>query len=428
MVSHVTEPRPTPESVQGPSASPRPATTAPAMGVHRSGSFLVAATSPAELGEEQLQGWRQLYAAQPAPANPFLSPTWTLQWYDKYVRAEDQVVLVVRRVGEDDQEGPVVAVAPMHLHRPRVGPLPLARRLLPVGAGVGPTAYEIPGLLCAEGSAGQVVRALVSTCLELPVDWAELALSSEQGWLDNQWLLNSPRATSFSEFARPRACLVLPLQDTWESTRAALKRNIKESIRRSANRLKKDGRPVEVVRRSTDLDRATVERFLALHQARAAVTRSSRRHPDSYADDRNRRLVLEALPVLGPEGGASMFELYLDGVHVASQLALHAAGTSYVHSSGFREDTWSLGVTTHLQAELVRHAIARGDRIVNFSPGPNVSKTRWSEQLWVTHEFAFGAGPRALTARFAAFQMLSSLRVTLDAASRHRSQLGPAQG
>ena len=130
-----------------------------------------------------------------------------------------------------------------------------------------------------------------------------------------------------------------------------------------------------------------------------------------------------------------MFELYLGGEHVASQLALHAPGTSYVHSSGFREDTWSLGPTTHLQAELVRHAIERGDAFVNFSPGPNVSKTRWSEELWVTHEFSFGAGPRSLASRFAAFQVLSSVRAALGGTAGRRSQLGapsvptaPAEG
>lgn len=122
-----------------------------------------------------------------------------------------------------------------------------------------------------------------------------------------------------------------------------------------------------------------------------------------------------------------MFELYLGGEHVASQLALHSPGTSYVHSSGFREDTWALGVVTHLQGELVRHAIGRGDSVVNFSPGPNVSKTRWSEDLWVSHEFSFGAGPRSLAARFATFSMLSSLRATLTSAARRRAQVDRPQ-
>jgi hypothetical protein len=77
-------------------------------------------------------------------------------------------------------------------------------------------------------------------------------------------------------------------------------------------------------------------------------------------------------------------------------------------------------VVTHLQAELVRHAIERGDTAVNFSPGPNVSKLRWSEQLWVTHEFAVGGGSHALALRFAGFDMLSSVRLMLQSAVRSR--------
>jgi hypothetical protein len=292
-----------------------------------------------------------------------------------------------------------------------------------VGSGLGPNAYEIPGFLCRSDLTVQSSRALAGACLELPVDWSELAMTEEQGWFDEQWAYGSSAPMAFEQVARPRACVVLPLQATWEATKLGLKRNIKESIRRSANRLAKDGRTVEVLRRCADLDREVVSRFLLLHQARATLTRSTERHhPDAYSDQRNRSLVLETLPQLGRSGQASMFELYLGGEHVASQLALHSPGTSYVHSSGFREDTWTLGVVTHLQAELIRHAIERGDSVVNFSPGPNVSKTRWSDDLWVTHEFAFGAGPRSLAARFATFQMLSSLRATATIAARRRAE------
>lgn len=404
------------------------APAAPIRTLSRVGSLVVTAVPPQRLTPTQTQGWQKLHDEQTAPSNPFLALPWVMEWYDKFVQPEDRLVLVVQQDKSPGGLGDVVAVAPMHVHRPHVGPVRLARRLLPVGAGLGPMAYELPGFLARTEQSASAARAIAAACLELPVDWSELALSPEQGWFDGQWACGSDDPMAFGEFVRPRACVVLPLQDTWEATRATLKRNIKESIRRSANRLAKDGRTVEVVRRGDDLDSATVERFLLLHQARAMLTRSTERHhPDAYSDDRNRRLVLDALPQLGQQGQASMFELYLDGDHVASQLALHSPGTSYVHSSGFREDTWSLGVVTHLQAELVRHAIERGDSVVNFSPGPNVSKTRWSEQLWVANEFAFGAGPRSLTARFATFQMLSSLRSTLDAAGRRRSQLSASQ-
>lgn len=394
----------------------------------RVGSLVVVAVPPDQLTSEQADTWDRLHEQQPTPSNPFLARAWVVEWYAKFTRAEDRLILLVHQDRGADGRGDLVAIAPMHIHRPRLGPVRLAKRLLPAGAGLGQLAYEIPGMLARTDQSSQAVRAVVAACLELPVDWSELALTPEQGWFDSQWSGGSDADMAFGEFVRPRACVILPLADTWEATRSGLKRNIKESIRRSANRLKKDPRGVEVVRRGADLDTATVERFLSLHQARSSLSRSTQRHhPDAYADDRNRRLMVDVLPQLGQEGHASMFELYLDGEHVASQLALHSVGTSYVHSSGFREDTWELGVITHLQAELIRYAVERGDTVVNFSPGPNVSKTRWSEELWVTHEFAFGAGPRTLTPRFAAFQMLSALRATLETAGRRRSHLAAAR-
>lgn len=394
----------------------------------RAGPLVVDHVLAEDLTPAQLDAWAKLYEQQPVPSNPFLSPAWVLEWYEKFVpRPQDRIVLLVRDHRGPDGGTDVVAIAPMHLQQPRVGPVRLARRLLPVGSGVGQNAFEIPGFLCRRDQKAQAQRAIGSACLALPVHWSELALTPEQGWLDGQWVSGGDEAMAFGEFVRPRACVVLPLRPSWDETRAGLKRNVKESIRRSANRLAKDGRPMQVLRRGHDLDRATVERFLSLHQARAFLSRKTdRHHPDAYADERNRRLVLDALPLLGREGHASMFELYLDGEHVASQLALHSPGTSYVHSSGFREDTWALGVVTHLQAELIRHAIERGDTVVNFSPGPNVSKTRWSDELWVTHEFAFGAGPRSLTPRFATFKMLSALRATVGATAARRSQLEAA--
>jgi hypothetical protein len=392
-------------------------------------SSTVVGVSPEDLGDEVKAAWDRLYAAQSAPSNPFLSLPWVLSWYDTFVSPGDRVVLVVRRPagGEtagDGESGEVIGIVPMHRRASNVGPLTIARRLLPVGAGLGENPYEIPGSLCAPGAAREVGAAVAAACIGVDVHWAEQVLAPDQTWFDWDWLAGSEDDVVFGELARARACVVLPLSSTWDETRSSLKRNIKESVRRSANRLKKDGRPWEVVRRGSDLDRPAIERFLELHRQRSQLSRSTTRpHPDAYEERTHRRLILNALPVLAEQGDASMFELYLDGEHVASQLALHAPGTSYVHSSGFREDTWQLGVVTHLHAELVRYAIERGDRVVNFSPGPNVSKLRWSEQLWVTHEFAFGAGPRSLTLRVATFDALSSIRTLRRAAARRRRQL-----
>lgn len=391
--------------------------------LHETPSFSVASVSPSRLNSSLLDTWERLFEAQATPANPFLAPTWVLRWYSSFVAPQDQVVLVVSRADEQ-----VVGILPMYVSRRRLGPLRLACRLLPVGAGIGSNPYEIPGLLADPRILRDVTRALTTACLNRDVDWSELPLAPEQSWFEWDWLKVSSEHMSFGEPVRARACVILPLRPTWDETRTTLKRNVKESIRRSANRLKKDGRPFEVVRQSSGLDQAVVERFLSLHQARSELGQNTnQQHPDAYAAKEHRQLMLDALPQLGREGRATMFELYLDGTHVASQLGLHAPGTSYVHSSGFHPDTWELGVVTHLQAELIRYAIERGDSVVNFSPGPNVSKLRWSERLWVTNEFAFGAGPRSLMVKFTAFNAFATWRTLVQAADRHRVSTRPGQ-
>ncbi len=375
------------------------------------GSLSITSIDPALLTPGDLEAWRELAAGQAAPANPFLDPDWVLPWYEAYTGPGDRLLLRVHDIATGSLRG----VAPMHRQRLHVGPVGLAERLMPVGAGVGPNPLEIPGVLTAPGAARDVIRLLVASTLANGPDWCELAIAQDQGWFEPEWLYETDLPVTFGDHQRPRACVVLPLESTWEDTRRGLKRNLKESIRRSQNRLAKDQRPSQVVRVTDDLDPAAVDRFLGLHQRRSANDRTTVHHPDAYADPRARDLMRSALPELGRRGLASIFELHLDGQVVAAQLALHMPGVSYVHSSGFDQAVWSLGPVTYLQAELVRHAISREDTIVNFSPGPNVSKLRWSEQLWVTHEFVYGCGPRSLQVRYAAYQTLSSLRAITSA-------------
>ena len=48
---------------------------------------------------------------------------------------------------------------------------------------------------------------------------------------------------------------------------------------------------------------------------------------------------------------------------------------------------------------------SRGEQWINFSPGPNVAKLRWSEMLDVHQDFAYGAGSKSLRWRYGAFAL-----------------------
>jgi CelD/BcsL family acetyltransferase involved in cellulose biosynthesis len=367
-----------------------------------------------QLTEDELAQWTALHAAQRDVGNPFLSAAWALGWYAHYVPERDRELLLVQRAGSRQ----LLGVAPLYYQTVRAGPVPLARRLLPVGAGRSDTPLELPGILAVPEQLRDVTRAISAAMLHGKAHWCELTFSPAQGWFEPEWVFDTGQPVAFYEQRRARACVVLPLSESWETTRGRLKRNVKESIRRSQNRLKKDGGDWRVQHlRATDVDVAAVDRFLTLHRARSSAQQAGNHHPDAYADPQARRFMRQILPELAREGAASLFELQLDGRTRASQLALHAPGSSYVHSSGFDPEIWELGPLTLLHAELIRHAIARGDKLVNFSPGPNVSKLRWSEQLWVANDFAYGAGPELLRLRYGAYLTASTIVGSLRAAA-----------
>ncbi|MGS0685730.1 GNAT family N-acetyltransferase [Nakamurella sp. GG22] len=386
------------------------------------GSLRVTSVAPTDLTTTDHEDWEELFELQSYPSNPFLSPTWVMGWYRNFVQPDDPRIVLVRNV----TTGQLVGVAPMHRQAVRVGPMTFAHRLVMVGMGIGPNPFELPGYLARPDYARDVARAVVSETLDATTGWCELAIDPNQGWFEPEWTYGKNRPATFSSYQRPRACVILPLAATWEEQRSSLKRNVKESLRRSQNRLTKNGRPFSLHRRTgEEVTTAIVRRFLELHRLRSRNEQAGVHHVDAFADPRNRNLILSVVPELAAQGRAYVIELEIDGDMLASQLVLHSPGSSYVHSSGFHPDIWSLGPVTYLHGELIKAAIERGDSVVNFSPGPNVSKLRWSEQLWVTNEFAYGSGARSVGFRFAAHQAMSAVRASTSAISFVRKSSTP---
>ena len=102
------------------------------------GSLSVTAAAPASLATGDLEAWRELAGRQSAPANPFLDPASVLNLFEAYTAPADRVILRVH----DIATGALRGLAPMHRQQVRVGPLGLAERLMPVGAGVGPIRWR----------------------------------------------------------------------------------------------------------------------------------------------------------------------------------------------------------------------------------------------------------------------------------------------
>lgn len=322
----------------------------------------------------------------------------------QYVPPVDQRVLWI------SEGGRLRGLAPLYVQHLTVAGLPVARRMSLAGGGR-TTPLELPQVLSAPGQGRAVIRALVQSTLSDDVSWSEISLTREQGWFTQGTPGGQGRQLTFERHQQARACVVLALADTWEQTRAGLKRNVKESLRRGRNRMAKDGRSWQIRHRTgTDLGPAAVDRLLALHAARSQYSGSWSHHHDAFADTSIRTFMQRLLPELGAAGQASIVELELDAQVVAAQLVLHAPGTIYFHSSGFLPQVWELSPVTTLQGSAIVAAIARGDRWVNFSPGPNESKLRWSESLHVLDDFAYGAGGRAALGRYTAFFFAKDIR------------------
>lgn len=353
--------------------------------------------------------WRRLYESQVGPANPFCAPLWVTTWYRHFVPDADRRLCFIR-----DSGGVLIGVAPLWLDRERFGPVSIATRLRFVGAGQGTALLELPQLLAAPEQGRHVLTLIAGELARSEsalsgVDWTDLVVAEGQGWLDPSWVVPRGQALAFWKHQDTQASVVLELGETWPTTLTRLKRNVKESLRRSRNRLAKLGKPHEVTRRGRDLDLPAVDRFLDLHRSRADRGGAARHH-DAFAEPWRRRFMRDLLPRLGEAGEAAIWELWLDGRQVAAQLVLHAPGTLYVHSSGFDPETWELGPVTHLQEHAFRAACEAGDRWVNLSPGPNLAKLRWSERLLRHDEFTLGFGSRGTLARLAVVAGARTLR------------------
>jgi CelD/BcsL family acetyltransferase involved in cellulose biosynthesis len=330
--------------------------------------------------------WEELYATS-GRGNPFASPTWMLSWADHFVPPSDWLVLAVHR-GDD-----LVALAPYYRHSLQVAGYRLVTKLEPFGSGQHVTLTELPELLTRPGQHRGSLRAIVEALYGLGEwDWATLPLTAEQGWFEQEWL---PAGSDSHVMERgSRACVVMPLSTTWDETRKSFKRNIKESIRRSVNRLDRDklNWRVDVANDAEDLD-AALKDLTRLHQARSEMP-GVVNHPDVLRVTSDRVFLADAARELTKVGGFSCFRLFVDDVCIAALAVLRSNEVTYMSVSGLDPSWWWYAPVTTLCVAAIRQAIDAGDRLVNFSTGPSPAKLRWSEQLDISHSFAIVRGHR----------------------------------
>lgn len=319
--------------------------------------------------------WAALHA-EVRPHLPFTTLRWLTLWWQHFgeqrALIRDEFFVHALR----DPYGRLVAVAPLMLTaRPGLGPL-RSRRLAFFGSDRNMT--ELRGLLCHPEAEADAVDALLGYLLERKQEWDWFIWSGvRQGSAAHASLT---RTEGFDWQHEIPDCIV-PLPNSWQEFRRTRSRNIKESLRKCYNSLKRDGLVFRfnVVNSAPDLPGA-VERFLTLHTARARAP-GLFPHADVFASERAQAFLsaLADQPQQAPH--LHVFELEIAGRVVASRLGFLLGDELYLYFSGFDPEWGRYSVMTTVVAESIKWAIERRCRLVNLSPGSDVSKTRWGAAI-----------------------------------------------
>jgi CelD/BcsL family acetyltransferase involved in cellulose biosynthesis len=357
--------------------------------------------------------WAQLYHASGTP-NPFAHPAWVTTWLEHFTREEDLYAVVGR-----DPDGAMVAFAPFHLRRPRLSsPFPGACLRL-AGMGASELLTEIPEILVTGGHPHRkVMRSLVefllADCAD-DFDWAEFSLPAEMGWFESDWIVPDAerRGARFAHQAT-LAFVVVELPADGDTFRKGMKRNIREAVRRSNNRLAKLEAGWDFVLPQSGEDmRDAVDALIGLHGARSEIC--DKEEHGSYIDsDAVRGFVRSAAVAMYEAGAATLPRIRVGGEDAAARLVLHGNGSLFFSLSGLERDYWDLGLGTQINLRCLQDAIERGDSVANLSQNPDASKLRWSERVELHNEFRIVSPRRG--ARFATslFVLRRALRAALN--------------
>jgi CelD/BcsL family acetyltransferase involved in cellulose biosynthesis len=303
--------------------------------------------------------------------------TWCRHFLQRHAHIREQFLFFVVR----DSRGICVAIFPLIYSRRRIGPFKSASVDL---LGADPALTEIRGPLIEPGRETAALRLVRRELARLP-DW-------DWDWV--QWgTTNKALLDALVTQAGVRPHLVTPdylidLPENWETFRAGLKRNIRESLRHCYNSLKRAGHEfqLKVVCDPADV-RPALDRFLALHVMRANM-QGTVAHPNRFASEISREFLYEVSEQLARRGVFRLFQLCIGAEVVAARIGFQVGDSLYLYYSGFDPNWAKYGVMTTTVAEAIKYAIGCGLKTVNLSPSADISKTRWGPRV-VDHYTAY---------------------------------------
>jgi len=364
-------------------------------------------TTEAELAALEPE-WAAL-AQRVTPRLPFFEPLWNLTWWKHYRENRSTVrhslrVTTLRRPG-----GELVGVAPMMItERPARGP---ARVRLLQFFGADPNLTELRGVLCLPEAQSDVYRTLLGHLRRAKDEWDFMRFTGVPAGGD---VRAQVAAEGSVRLDREVPDYFLHPTGTWETFKAGLSRNIKESLRKCTNAPKRDGVELtfRVVTDKAELPKA-LDTFFALHENRSQAT-DTITHKNVFAEARGRDFLRDYLLSLEPAGAARIYQLRHGERVVATRVAFLLGNDLYLYFSGYDLEYSKYSVMTTCVAEAIRDAIGSGIGAINLSMGNDVSKTRWSPTEVMFHDLVWISPTTRGALMHRAYETLDEARTNPD--------------
>ena len=299
--------------------------------------------------------WAALHHAIPGAA-PFAHPAWHEAWLRCCGGDVAPVFLALRHAQEEGGSGaPLAGVIPLDAAGGE------ARFL------GDPELSDHAGALVAPGEEAGAAAALVEWLMEdltgafeawglpatSPLLPALLAAAARYGW----------RAQETPEAVAP----AVALPATWEAYLAALPKKHRHELRRKLRNLERAGVVAVASAMAPGEVAEAVEGLLAM-------MRASRAEKRAFLTAAREAFFRELAAGLGAQGLARIATLALDGRPASRVFTLEAGDTTMLYNSGFDPALSGLAVGLVSKALVVRDAIGRGRRTVDFLRGEEAYK------------------------------------------------------
>lgn len=330
--------------------------------------------------------WQKLAAAH-GGGLPFTTWEWNESWWAHFRERRFTVRDRLFTLAVREDSGELVGVAPLMLtERPGTGPL---RARIVQFFGADPNITELRGVICDPSRERDVYAAILDALRACADEWDWMVwLGLRANGEPERLVMEQPGFM----WVRAIPDYVLRPTGNWEEFKASRSRNIKESLRKCYNSLKRDNHEFTFTVARTRPDVAlALDQFFRLHGARADQG-GMVQHSNVFESSSTRGFLADVCQRLAERDLVRIFQLRIAGEVVATRLGFAFGDALYLYYSGFDPAWGRYSVMTTTVAEALKYGIEEGFKVINLSTGNDVSKTRWSPEEVIYRE-AFHLSP-----------------------------------